>query len=81
MDPKVPVRADYRFILRVINLSLPGKVDPHQDEFDRITRVFSQLGGSWERIFRGSSGDISKLKQVIKLAYKNGFLTKKERWV
>lgn len=81
MDPKVPIKADHRFIQKVISITLRGKVEYRPSEFDRISRVFYRMGGSWERLFNGSPEDISRLKKIIKLAYKGGFLTKKEPWV
>jgi len=79
-DPKVPVRADHRFIRKMISLSLDNKVREIPSEFSRLSRVFSKAGGSWERVHLGSIRDIELLKKVIKVAYKRGFLTKKEKW-
>ena len=80
MDPKKPVRADHRFIKKMIQTSLDGKVVELPEEFDRISRVFSRAGGSWERVFRGSVEDTVLLRKIIKLAYKRGYLTKKGKW-
>lgn len=80
MDPKIPVRADHRYIAKVIGTTLEGKVIEVPSEFSRVSRVFSKAGGSWERIFSGSIDDIRLLKKVIKVAFKKGFLTKKEPW-
>lgn len=81
LKPQVPSRADHRFLHKVVSITLGDKVEYLPSEFDRLTRVFSQAGGSWERIFRGGSPqDISLLKKVIKAAYKHGFLTKREEW-
>lgn len=74
-------RADYRMIKKIMQMSLDGKVEHVPAEYDRITRVFAKAGGSWERLFNGGSpSDLSLLKQVIKVAYKKGFLTKKYQW-
>ena len=81
MDPKTPVRADHRYIHKVIQTILGGKVLEIPSEFSRVSRVFSKAGGSWERIFDGSIDDISLLKKVIKVAFKKGYLTKKEPWM
>jgi len=59
---------------------LGGKFHPRANEFDRVSRVFSKAGGSWKRIFHGSVEDINLLKTVLKVAAKNGYLTKKESW-
>lgn len=81
LTPQDPVRADHRFIMKLVGLTLDSKVHPSPSEFDLVSRVFSKAGGSWERVFKGSPEDIARLKQVLKLAFKHGFLTKKEPWV
>ena len=78
--PQWPVRADHRFMLKITNMVLSGKIHPRAREFDRLSRVFSKAGGSWERMFSGSSDDVGLLKTVMKVAFKNGYLTKKEKW-
>ena len=80
LTPQWPVRADHRFMLRMAQINLGGKVIPRPREFDRVSRVFSKAGGSWERIFHGSVDDINLLKTVMKVAFKHGYLTKKEKW-
>ena len=81
LKPQSPIRADHRFIHKVVGIVLGDKVEYRPSEFDRVSRVFSQSGGSWERIFRGGSPrDVNLMKKVIKLAFKHGFLTKKEKW-
>lgn len=80
ITPKWPTRADHRFILKMVKLSLDGKVIPRPDEFDRVARVFSKAGGSWERLFLGSPEDIGLLKTVLKVAFKHGYLTKTGKW-
>lgn len=80
LSPSWPVQADHRFILKMINLSLDGKVVSVPSEFDRVSRVFSRVGGSWERLYNGSPKDINLLKQVLKVAFKNGYLTKEGKW-
>jgi hypothetical protein len=79
-DPQSPVRADYRFLKRLVEVTLQEKARPTPEEFDRVSRVFCSLGGSWERVFRGSVPDIDLLKKVLKAAMKHGYLTKKESW-
>lgn len=79
-DPRIPVRGDHRFIRKMISLNLPGKVLEKPSEFSRISRVFSKAGGSWVRIYQGSPQDIELLKRILKMAYKKGYLTKKEPW-
>lgn len=80
ITPKWPVRADHRFILKMVKLNLDGKVIPRPDEFDRVARVFTKAGGSWERLFLGSPDDVNLLKTVLKVAIKHGYLTKTQAW-
>ncbi len=80
MSPTEPVRADHRFIKKVISVNLQGKVAEIPSEFSRVSRVFSKSGGSWERLFRGSVDEVLRLRKVVKLAYKLGYLTKKGKW-
>jgi len=81
LKPHVPPRADQRFILKLVQISLGDKVEHRPSEFERISRVFSRMGGSWERIFRGGSPeDVNLLKRILKAAVKHGYLTKKEGW-
>lgn len=80
ITPKWPTRADHRFILKMTKLSLDGKVIPMPEEFNRVSRVFSRAGGSWERLFHGSPEDVNLLKTVLKVAFKFGYLTKQENW-
>jgi hypothetical protein len=81
LKPQTPSRADHRFIHKVVSITLGDKVEYRPSEFDRVSRVFSEMGGSWERIFRGGSpDDVNLVKKVVKAAFKSGFLTKKESW-
>jgi len=80
LTPQSPVRADHRFILKMAAMILNGKVVPMPSEFNRVSRVFSKAGGSWKRVFNGSVEDINLLKTVLKVAFKNGYLTKTEPW-
>lgn len=78
--PTWPVRADHRFLLKLAKITLKEGIEPKPSEFDRISRVFSKAGGSWKRVFHGSSEDINLMKKVLKVALKHGYLTKKEDW-
>ena len=80
LTPQWPVRADHRFLMKLVKLSLDGKVVPQPEEFERVSRVFSKAGGSWERVFNGSPEDVALLKTVLKTAYKHGYLTKAGDW-
>jgi hypothetical protein len=81
LSPKKPVRADHRFIKKVLDIAFEGKVVPLPDELSEVSRVFSDYGGSWERLFNGSTRDVAKLKEVISYALDNGHLTKTEDWI
>ncbi len=81
LKPQSPVRADHRFIHKMASITVGDKVEFRPSEFDRVARVFFRMGGSWERIFRGGSPqDVNLIKKIIKAAFKNGYLTKKESW-
>ena len=80
VTPQKPVRADHRFLMKFVKTVLGDKVECRPSEFSRLARVFYSMGGSWERIFKGSPSDVSLLKKIIKGAHKSGFLTKREKW-
>ena len=79
-NPQTPVRADHRFIKKLMDSVLSGKVSNRPEESDRISDQFMELGGSWFRIFNGSPADVTLLKKVIKVLYKKGLLTKSPKW-
>jgi len=80
LTPKWPTKADHRFMLKLASMVLSDRIESIPSEFNRLARVFSKAGGSWKSIFNGSAGDIELLKTVMKVAYKHGYLTKKEQW-
>lgn len=49
-------------------------------EYNQIGDRFTQAGGSWERVFRGSVRDVDLLKKLIKKAIKSGDMTKAPKW-
>lgn len=77
-DPLIPVRADYRFLKKILDSSY--KVVHLPEEYDLIIKVFGRAGGNWYGIFDGDIDQIRLLKKVIKVAYKNGYLTKSPTW-
>lgn len=79
--PNSPVQADHRFLMKLIDVTVGGKVEVRPSELARISRVFSHMGGSWERLFKGSPQDVALAKRIVKAAAKHGFLTKKEKWI
>ena len=80
ITPKWPIRADHRFLLKLVKLTLDGKVIPRPEELDRVSRVFSKAGGSWDKVFHGSPSDVELLELVLKTAFKHGYLTKAGDW-
>ena len=79
-DPLKPSRADYRLIRKILDSSFPGKVLHTEDSYELLVRVFQKAGGSWEKLFLGSSDDMSLLKKVLKVAFKEGHLPKAPDW-
>jgi len=45
-----------------------------------VSKVFRKAGGSWKRIFLGSTADLKLLRRVIKVAIKAKVLPKEEKW-
>lgn len=79
-DPRTPLRADHRFLHRLLQSVMGGKVEHVPEEYELISRVFQKAGGTWVGIFMGSPKDIALLKAVIKVALKKDRLTKKYKW-
>jgi len=79
-NPRSPVRADHRYIQTLMQSILGGKVERVPAEVDMVARVFHKAGGSWERLFKGSPGDIDLLKRVLRQAYASSKLTRKYHW-
>jgi hypothetical protein len=80
LDPLKPSRADYRLIRKILDSSFSGKVLHTERGYDLIVRVFQRAGGSWEKLFLGSSNDISLLKRILKVAFKKGYLPRAPDW-
>lgn len=69
-------RADHITIRKILTIVAGGKVRHVREEYDRIARVFSKAGGSWERLFKGNTDDMVLLKRVVKVALKQGHITR-----
>lgn len=80
MDLFTPTRASYRMIRQLLDTFYGGKVQHIREEYDQVSRVFEAAGGSWERLFLGSSSDLTRLKKVLKVAFRKGALTPTSRW-
>lgn len=76
---QVPMRADHRMILKIIDLVL-SDADPRLDDVNRIARVFCKAGGSWERLFNGSPRDVALLKKLVRIAHKKKLVQLKSKW-
>lgn len=80
LTSKWPVRADHRFLLKLVKILFGGKVVPRVSEFDAVLDRFSEEGGSWEALFGGKLSEISKLRKILKAAYEAREMTRSEDW-
>jgi len=79
--PGDPSRADHRLVGYVLKTFFKDRKVLHvPEEFDRVGRVFERAGGSWEHLFKGSIRDINLLKRIVKIAIKEGFMSKAPRF-
>ena len=75
------LHANHRFIKSLLSSHFgDAGVDPRPEELDRVSNVFHRYGGTWRGVFLGSVEDVTKLKLVLKIAIKNGHLTKAPKW-
>jgi hypothetical protein len=80
LSPVKPYRADHRFMKRLLGVIHGGKFDRRPEEFDVVGSVFEQAGGSWKRLFGGSTKDIDLLKRCLQMAAKKKLLTRSPNW-
>jgi hypothetical protein len=80
VNPKFPLRADHRYLKKLISTILGGKVEHVPEEYNMISDIFQKDGGSWERLFHGSPQDVDTLKKIIKQCFDSGKMTKKQQW-
>lgn len=79
--PADPSQADHRMIQYVLKNFFADKACRSiPKEYNRISKVFRKAGGSWERLFKGSVNDVNLLKVIVKVAIKNGVITKREKF-
>jgi len=76
LKPNSPVKANHRFIRMVLNTMGEKNIAHIESEYDRVSRVFGKMGGSWAEIFKGSVEQVNLLKKVLKFAVKHGHITK-----
>lgn len=80
-SPVTPPRADHRLMKKLIAINHKGKgFRPRPEDLDLCNRVFKRAGGSWERLFKGGVDDMNLLKRVLKVAAKQGRITKAPKW-
>lgn len=72
------IRSDHIIIRRFMKITLKGKVECLPAEMDKVSEAFAQMGGSWERLHKGSTDDLNLLKKMIREAHKRGVFTKRE---
>lgn len=80
LDPLKPSRADYRLIHRILESTFSGKVLHTNEGYEIVVAVFQKAGGSWEKLFMGSSKDLGLLKTVLKVAVKKEYIPKAPKW-
>jgi len=79
--PTSPLSAHHRLMVTMVKTShRKAKVSPTPEALDRVSRVFQRAGGSWERLYLGSSEDMTLLKRTLKVAVKSGVFTKSPSW-
>lgn len=76
-----PVRADHRYIKRMCDIMFGGKVTADPAAYNKVSRVFKAAGGSWERVFDGSTEDNDLLKKTLRAAKKKGVLKESAKWL
>lgn len=74
-----PDRADHRMISFIMRTHYRHKGKPSDKVYQKIANVFQKAGGSWMKLFQGSTEDFDLLKKTIKVAIKKGILPKKKK--
>ena len=77
--PVSPASAYHRLVLTVLKMDHKG-LDPQPSELNLVGRVFVRAGGSWERLFKGSSKDLLTLRKVLAVAVKRKLITPAAKW-
>lgn len=77
--PTSPVRAHHR-LMRSMLSQIEKKRDPTPEQLDRLADVFASMGGSWERVFKGSGEDMVLLKKVLRVAVRKDILSEETKW-
>jgi hypothetical protein len=78
---ETPLRASHRYIARLLKTDFKDEhCSPDPEACDRVSEVFTKLGGSWADLFLGSSEQVTLLRNVITAAISNGVLLPKPKW-
>lgn len=81
MPHTMPLRADHRYVVQMLNsVFADERLAPRPDEVEIICEVFAKAGGSWERLFRGSVEDTDTLRRVARAAIQRGEVTRRPSW-
>lgn len=75
-----PVYAHHRLLMELMKINHGDKYAPTPEELDRVSKVFSKLGGSWYRLYHGSVDDMTRLRKVLGAVVKKGLVTKAPNW-
>lgn len=79
--PTSPVASYHRLMRMMVAVNHGGEnLQPTPEELDRIAKVFAKAGGSWEKVFLGGIDDNHLLKTTIKVAVKEGLISKAPTW-
>lgn len=67
--------------MRNLLSTIEKRKDPTPEQLDRVAEVFTLMGGSWERVFKGSADDMVLLKKVLKVsARRDDVFATKPKW-
>jgi hypothetical protein len=76
-----PSQADHRFIAYCLKTFYGDQnILPDPKGFDRVGDVFEKMGGSWQRLFQGSSRDVLLIKAILQVAIKKDYLKKEPQF-
>lgn len=69
-QPRERNRADYRVIARILQLSF-GQPNPKDSLLEKISKIYTRIGGSWVLFFEGNPKHCKLLKTVVKTVVKH----------
>jgi len=79
--PTNPSKAHHRYMRSLVKMAQnKKKLDPSPEELDQAAKVFHLAGGSWERLYHGSTEDLALLRRTIKVAVKKGVFSEAKKW-